>query len=276
MNPTGQRRHRVRAAMPIRVRGMDTHNKFFDEETETILLSPHEVMARLRSQAELDSDVHVTSHKNGLGGTYHVVWLNAEPRGEYYELGLEIVETEGDLWEMAFPPAAGADEEILPEAWLECRRCGQKVFSTVPEAETEFLREGFRVARPCERCRSTTAWEFALPEAVAGPPGELITKAPEVDQRDKGRAPLRLRIKIIRRQLGAISEDLCQTENVSRSGAYFFTSQHYQAGESVEAVLPFHEGELGIPVRARVVRVDHPAGGGHAGVAIHLLATDNG
>ncbi len=271
--PGPQRPHRVRVAFPIRVRGMNAQSKFFDEETETLLLSPHEVMTRLRSLPELDSDVHVTSLKNGLGGTYHVAWLNAEPRDGYYELGLEIVEPEGDLWEITFPPPAPTEQETLAETWLACRRCGQKIFTTVPEAEAEFLRQGFRVARPCEQCRSTTGWEFTMPETETAPE---IGKKPGVDQRAKGRAPLRLRIKVVRRSFGAASDDICETENVSRTGAYFFTCQHYQLGEIVEVVLPFKEGELAIPVPAKVVRLDRSVEGHAGGVAIHFLAADNG
>jgi hypothetical protein len=262
--------------MAIRVRGMDTQSKFFDEETETILLSPHEVMTRIRSLPELDTDLHVTSLKNELGGTYRVAWLNTEAREGFYDLGLEIVEPEGDLWEITFPPGPAAAQETLAETWLECRRCHQKIFTTVPEAESEFIRQGFRVARPCDQCRSTTAWEFASPEAAGDAASELVEKKGAVDLRSKGRAPLRLRIKVIRREFGVASEDVCQTENVSRTGAYFFTAQHYRVGEIVEAALPYKEGELAIPVQARVVRLDHPASSGYVGVAIHLLAADNG
>ncbi len=266
------RRHRVRVGMLIRVRGMSAEQKFFDEETETLILSGHEVMARIHSLPELDSEIHITSLKNGAAGIFRVSWLGVEPQDGAHDIGLEKMEAEGDLWEMDFPAAAGPEEETLPQCRLECRGCHEKVLSAVPEAEEEFIRQGFRVARPCDHCKATTAWEFAAEESAEA---ERETGAPAVDLRGKGRAPLRIQLQITRRRFGTPMDEVCHTENVSRTGAYFFSGHRYEVGEFVRVVLPYKEGDLAIPVPARVVRVDKPSSGDYHGVAINLLSGEN-
>lgn len=103
------------------------------------------------------------------------------------------------------------------------------------------------------------------------------TNAPDIseeitgqDLRVKGRAPLKMQIKVLRQKRGAIVEDICETENVSRTGAYFLSSQNYQVAELVEVFLPYREGDGGIPAYARVVRQDQTNARSRRGVAIRF------
>lgn len=285
MEEKKRRSDRVEAVIPIRVRGMSTQNKFFDEEAETNFVSEHSVMTRLRNLVELETEVHVTNLKNNVGGTFRVTWVNTRVQDGFHAVGLEVLEPEGDLWEIHFQPAQPEDNGMTAQAWLACQRCHQKLLTAVPEAEYEFLCDGFLVARPCDRCKATTSWEFTgaeepavpAPEPVqAGPetpdaPTEAV-KTPREDLRVKGRAPIQMQIKVIRQKYGTILEDVCQTENVSRTGAYFVSSQNYDKGELVKVILPYKEGDLAIPVPARVVRQDQPKGSFYHAVAIHLEA----
>lgn len=282
MNERKRRSDRVEVAIPIRIRGMSAQHKFFDEETETRLLSQHGVMTRLQNLVELEAEVYVTSLKNNLGGTFRVTWINTRNQEGSHEVGLETVETEGDLWEVHFPPPEPGEDEVIAQAWLACQRCRQRVLTPIPEAEYEFLREGFLIAKPCDRCRATTPWEFSTEETVTvePEPEEATSAAPEAgkgpgkkpsqDQRGKGRAPLKMHIKVIRQKYGTTLEDVCETENISRNGALFLTAQSYDVGEQIKVVLPYKEGELTIPVPARVVRQSSVKGSFHHGVAIHL------
>jgi PilZ domain len=267
------RRHRVRTGLPVRVRGMSAEQRFFDEETGTLVLSANEVMLRIHALPELDSEIHITSLKNGVAGIFRVIWLGAEPQQGFHELGLEKIDSEGDLWEMTFPPPTSPEEESLPTYQLECRRCHQQILTMIPEAEAEFIRPGFRVARPCERCKATTGWEFTLPgESKEEKQGE---GAGFLDLRGKGRAPIKIRVKITRKKFGSVLQDVCQTENLSRTGAYFLTSQIYEVGELVSVILPYKEDDVAIPVSARVVRLARESSGSYRGVAIQLLSSEN-
>ena len=269
----------VKVAIPIRVRGMSTEHKFFDEATETVLLGPGLLVTRIQSRVDLETELFVINSKNDVAGTFRVLWLNTQGKDGWHDIGLELVEAEGELWEIPFP--AEEEEAGLPaaQAWLACQRCHEKLLTSLPQAEDEFLHEGFLIARTCERCKATTSWEFIPAEAepaaeltAAGAAGVTPTmkKKPYIESRTKGRAPLETDIKVIRQKYGTILEDVCKTLNVSRHGAYFLTAEIYTVGERVSVVLHYKEGDLSIPVPAYVVRVDPAKDRLHNAVAIKL------
>jgi hypothetical protein len=274
MGVAEQQGNQGRVAIPIRVRGMSTQHKFFDEATETARLSPTLLITRMQNLVDLETELFVINTRNNLAGTFRVLWLDAQGKEGWHDVGLELLEAEGDLWEIPLP----AEEEAalpLAQAWLECQRCHQKLLSEVPEAEDKFLHEGFRIARTCERCKATTSWEFSLAEAgetEAGGTGRTMRRKPYIESRTKGRAPIETDIKVIRARYGTILEDICKTVNVSRHGAYFLTKEAYSVGERVSAVLHYKEGDVSIPVPAYVVRVEPASDGLHTAVAIKLEA----
>lgn len=272
---------RIQMAVPIRIRGMSSQNKFFDEQTETKLVSENGVITRLRNQIELETEVHLANLKNSLGGTFRVVWVNTHEQDGFHPVGLEALDLEGALWEIALPPGPSNPNAVLARTWLRCRRCQEKVLSAVPEAEEEFLSEGFIVARHCERCKSTTPWEYTQegePEMIVEPtpqesvaePVDAEEKQRREDLRKKGRAPLKMPIKVIRHKYGTTLEDICETANISRNGVLFLSTQNYDVGETVKVIYPYQEEDLTIPVPARVIRAKHVAGSFHNGIAIQL------
>ncbi len=274
-NPT----RRWKTAIPIQVQGMDHRSKFFEEAEETCVVSEHLLMTRLEHLVELETEIHVTNLQNKTGGTFRVLWVNTRARERRHASGLELVQAEGDLW--PFPADRTARPELAPWAFLECRRCREKILLPVREAEDEFLTEGFVIARMCDRCKATTPWQFAPQadpldlevHASVDKDGEtqwsLRKKRPK-DMRRKGRAPLKMQIKVVRKTYGQTSEDICKTVNVSRHGACFLSSHNYEVGESLMVVLPYEEGAVAIPVPAEVVRVDDVKGSMFQAVAIQL------
>jgi PilZ domain len=267
-----RRSDRLQVAIPLRVRGMSTQTKFFDEETATTWLSKYGLMTRLRNLVDLETEIHVTNLTNSVGGTYRVVWINQRANEGMHDVGLELSEAEGDMWGIHFPPFEQQGEESIARVWLECERCHEKSYSDVPEVEYEYLSEGFRIARHCDRCKGTTSWEFAvevdiLPESEHAPKGK---RSGEKENRNKGRIPMKMKIKVTRRVYGTPTEDICETENISRNGVYFLSSQIYDVGERLEVVMPYKEGDVAIPVQGRVVRLDHPKKSTLRAVAIRL------
>jgi hypothetical protein len=79
-----------------------------------------------------------------------------------------------------------------------------------------------------------------------------------------------MQIKVIRNNFGLPSEDICTTLNVSRGGACFVSALNYALGETLDVIMPYKEGELAIPVTARVVRLDPVKDGRHLAVAIKM------
>lgn len=261
----------MQVSIPIRVRGMSVATKFFDEETTTTWLSKYGLMTRLRNLVELETEVHVLNLGNSVGGNFRVAWVNTRPLDGYHDVGLELNEAEGDLWGIHFPSEDISPDESVAPVWLECQRCHQHVLAPVPETEFEYLREGFLIARPCDRCKSTTPWEFAVEAEIVVEPGEgKAAKKVAKDLRGKGRAAVKMKIKVIRRPFGTPVEDVCVTDNVSRNGVYFFSSLAYEVGEPISVVMPYKEGDVAIPVPASVVRTDRKRSASQHGVAVQL------
>ncbi len=261
----------IRIAIPIRVRGMSVQNKFFDENTETEIVSPQTVVTRLQSLVELETEVHVMNLKSMVGGTFRVVWVDTVGRDGFHALGLEISQAEGDLWKIQFANSGAVAEEA--EGWIECQRCHQRLKASVPRARAEFLVEGFQISRPCERCKATMPWAFSVDPATEAAPdaqGRAAGKRHGKELRRKGRVPLSMQIKVVRENFGFAFEDICTTLNVSRGGACFVSTHQYAVGEALKVFMPYKEGELGIPVPARVVRRDPVKGSPHHAIAIKL------
>jgi hypothetical protein len=220
--------------------------------------------------------------RNQIGGTYRVAWINTRAEQGFHSVGLELLHAEGEIWEPDLIPD-GPEMGDAPIALLECQRCHQRISTPVPEAETESLSEGFTIARPCDTCKATTGWIYAVekPHAAEAPPHDepapadaSAQKSAEStkDQRLKGRAPLRLAIKIIRNKYGSLVFDIGETINVSRTGVYFATDQSYEVGGTVKVIMPYHPDSVAIPVQARVVRQDERPGTDQKCVAIQLTS----
>ncbi len=258
-----------RLAVPIRVRGMSSRNKFFDEDCTTAFVGDQSAVIRLRNLVDLESEVHVMSLKTNVGGTFRVLWVNTREVDGFHDVGLELIDPEGDLWELESAPAQSEAPAAVPQAWLECRRCHQRLLTPVPEVQAEYLREGLLLARHCETCKATTAWAAAESGAPpeAQPPSESVARE---DQRAKGRAPIEIMVKVIRRKYGTTIEDICKTLNVSRTGVYFLTAKYYDLHEPVEVILPYKEGDVSIPLPAFVVRQDEAKETFEHGVALRL------
>lgn len=262
-NPSG---HRVKTAISIRVRGMSSDHKFFDEWTETVYVSANFLITRLRSRVDPDTEVHVTSKATRQAGGFRTVWVNDREHEGWFDTGMELLDVEGNIWGKSLDKRADGPDAPVPEARLECQRCHSVVTTPVPEALDEYINEGFRIARHCEKCKGSTKWSLSLAtaEAIRG------RQADGPDDRRKGRAAIKMKIKVYCDRLGSIGEDVCETINVSANGLYFATQNPYIVGETLRIVAPFEESAVAIPVPARVVRLDRPADSTITAVAVEL------
>jgi len=268
-----RRRDRAQVAIPIRVRGMSVENKFFDEETETKWVSNRILMTRIRNRVNLEADVQVTNLENKVEGLFRVIWMNNPNQDQFHDVGLELMEPERDLWEIEFPAAQPGQDGEGARVWLECQLCHQTILGSVPEAEDEYLSEGFLLARSCERCKATTPWDLTSdPQSTAAPKAaaEAAKKKNLEAMRAKGRAPIKMKIKVTRDMLGAVLDDIGDTVNVSASGVCFVSSQLYEVGSTVKVILPYNPGEMGLPISALVVRRSKGAESSSHLVALHF------
>jgi hypothetical protein len=269
----------------VRVRGMSQQQRYFDIQTITTRVTPDFIVVLVGETVELDSELHVTNLGTQIGGTYRVAWTSPYMEEGSYRAGLELLDPEGEIWEPGalFGPAEGS-EGATPIVSLECRRCATRVSTGVSEAEPAALGEGFTISRHCDTCKATTAWAFCAekPPAVETESEPILIDSQQTpgdapatahrENREKGRAPIKMGIKISRTKWGTPSHDLCETINVSRTGAYFGTHKFYELGEIVDVILPYHPDSVQIPLKARVMRVDEVPGTYDKRVAIHLLS----
>jgi hypothetical protein len=281
-----ERRHHLAGApavaVRIRVRGMSHEERYFDEDTETARLAGDFIVIRLRTVVTLESELHIMNVGTQVGGNFRVVWIHSPEGADVHSVGLEMLDAEGDIWAPESVPPVDPAGVAPPATVLECRRCHRKISMAVPEADADYVGEGFSIALACDACKATTAWAFTTGEATesasapgAGSGGATVESAPKKrvftkDERTKGRAPLKILVKIIRLKFGKSFFDVCETTNVSRTGFYFTTDQGYELEERVEIVMPYHPDSEGIHVQGRVVRVDSLGDSYRKGVAIQL------
>jgi len=257
---------RIKAAVPIRVRGMSPDHKFFDEWTETVYISESSLITRLRNRLDPDTEVHVTSKTTRQGGGFRTVWVNDHEHEGLYDVGMELLDVEGNIWGKSLDKKGELPDAPVPEARLECQRCRTALTTPVPEALDEFINEGFRISRHCEKCKGSTKWRFSTEVIEAA----RVRKADGPEERRKGRAAIKMKIKVYCDRLGSIGEDVCETINVSANGLYFTTQNPYMVGETLRIVAPYEEGGVAIPVPARVVRLDRPADSSINAVAVEM------
>jgi hypothetical protein len=275
--------------VPIRVRGMSHEDKYFDEQTTTTRVTPEFIVLRLRERLNLETEIHITNMRVMVGGTFRVAWNGRTMEDGLRYVGLELVDPDGQIWEVDSVSNGAANLEELPRVVLECRRCLSKTSVQLTEVEPAALGEGFILSRNCEACKATTDWAFYVEKAASS---EIVTDAevvfeaaispsnspslrqgiPIKENREKGRAPIKMGIKIIRSRYGMASNDVCETINVSRTGVFFSTAQGYDPGEVVNVILPYHPGMMEIPVKARVVRLEDGPGTYQKRVAIQILS----
>lgn len=283
-----QRQHAIAGApevsLTVRIRGLSQEQRFFDEQTTTSRVTREFIVVRLHERVDLDAELHVTNMRTQVGGTYRVAWTGWRPETPLYSAGLELLDPEGEIWEDNAIVEAPEIDDAPPVVRLECQRCCSRISISVPEADYAAVGEGFSISRHCDGCKATTGWVFYTGSAdtAEAPPEEspvagtaslpgFQRNLPTTEKREKGRAPIKLGIKIIRSKYGTASHDVGETINISRTGAYFTTNQAYEPGEIVSVVLPYQPGAMEIPVRARVIRNEEVPGVYQRRVAIHLL-----
>ena len=109
--------------------------------------------------------------------------------------------------------------------------------------------EGFLIFRACETCCCTTYWEYTVVKGEEnGKPGKLPR-----DRWNAGRAPLWMKIRVVRWKRVIVTENIRETRNVSRQGAHFLFYQSYVVGEELKVMLPCEENQPNIETDAKVV-----------------------
>ncbi|MGC1482436.1 MAG: PilZ domain-containing protein [Candidatus Acidiferrum sp.] len=103
-NPVARRRsQRVLMQVAVRVRGMDSQGKAFEEETETLAINAHGALILVNARLTSGGKVFMQHNRTQEEQECHVVFLGPV-RGGKAEIGLEFSDPRPTFWRVAFPP----------------------------------------------------------------------------------------------------------------------------------------------------------------------------
>jgi hypothetical protein len=103
-NPAVRRRsQRVLMQVGVRIRGTDSQNKSFEEETETLAINAHGALIALKNRITSGSKLKMKHKMTEEEEDCHVVFLGPVREGKA-EIGLEFSTPCPTFWRVAFPP----------------------------------------------------------------------------------------------------------------------------------------------------------------------------
>ena len=102
---TGARRRSQRVLMQVgvRIRGVDSQGKAFEEYTETLAINAHGALVLLEARTTSGATVKLQHKRTEEEQECHVAFLGPV-RGGKAEIGLEFSEPRPAFWRVAFPP----------------------------------------------------------------------------------------------------------------------------------------------------------------------------
>lgn len=102
-SPSRRRSQRVLMQVGIIVRGADTMNRKFEEETETLSINAHGALILLAPKVASGAKVVIKHKKTQEEQECSVVFLGSV-RGAKTEIGIEFSAPRPTFWRVAFPP----------------------------------------------------------------------------------------------------------------------------------------------------------------------------
>ncbi len=102
-SPSRRRSQRVLMQVGIVVRGADTMNRKFEEETETLSINAHGALILLGAKVASGTKVVIKHMKTQEEQECAVVFLGST-RGGKTEIGFEFSSPRPTFWRVAFPP----------------------------------------------------------------------------------------------------------------------------------------------------------------------------
>jgi hypothetical protein len=98
-----RRSQRVLMQVNVRVRGNDSLNKPFEEETATLAINAHGALIALKNRITSGSKLKMKHKMTEEEEECHVVFLGPVREGKA-EIGLEFSTPQPNFWRVAFPP----------------------------------------------------------------------------------------------------------------------------------------------------------------------------
>jgi hypothetical protein len=253
-----RRSARVKLAVPIEVRGMDSRGHTFGEKTQTMVISRTGALIVSPRLLTAGQQLAIRCLGTGKEAPARVV-EQVETKTGGYCYGVEINSGQTDLWEINFPQVT--DTEIAAPMLLECLYCHQCELAFLTLGEIETFQKNQNVSRPCDRCNNVTVWIHATlsklqPDAASrtlDPVRGGIAPAESSHTEDK-RVEARVALCIAGCIRSAeFGEEMIETDNVAKSGARIRGRKEYAIGTNVEVAIPFLPGKANGSAQARII-----------------------
>jgi hypothetical protein len=261
--PPRRRSDRVSLTLLLEASGADSQGQEFKQPARTLLINRGGAVVILDRELAPEQQIHIRrqapseSHRQS---PVRVVNQFGRQRDGYL-YGVEILDSEMDLWGVEFPPIAESTEAVA-RMLLECNYCHSREVVHLNELELRGFETNRGIARHCKTCLVPSIWTQASHEDEkkimaraarsrrAGEAADAIP--PEGDQRERQRIRLKTRLTACIRQSGT-DDELAVCEDISPIGMCFRSKRRYDADAPIDVAVPYSPDAANIFLPARIV-----------------------
>jgi hypothetical protein len=262
-SPSRRRSDRVSLTLLLEASGTDSRGQEFKEPTRTLLINRTGAVIVFERELAPDQVIHLRRKAPGeahrAGDARVVGQFGRQEDGYLY--GIEILNTDTDLWGVEFPPISESAETVA-RMLLECSYCHGREVVYLNEMELRGFETNRGIARHCKRCGVPSIWTQAPHEDEkkltaraargrgAGEPPE--TASAQSEQRGRKRMRLKTRLTACIRQAGT-DDELAVCEDISPIGMCFRSKRQYEADAAISVAVPYSPEAANIFLPARIV-----------------------
>ncbi|HSY60082.1 MAG TPA: PilZ domain-containing protein [Terriglobales bacterium] len=256
-----RRSDRVSLTLLLEASGTDSHGKAFTDPTRTLLINLTGAVIVLDRELKTDQQIRlkrkspIEAHREG--DVRVVGQFGREKDGFLY--GVEILDTQKDLWGVEFPTIANS-EEAVARMLLECSYCRGREVAYLNELDLRGFETNRGIARHCKVCGVPSIWtqaphedEKKLNSRASRARRDLKDVLPEGgEQRERQRMRMKTRLTACIRQTGA-DDELAVCEDISPIGMCFRSKRRFDQDASIEVAVPYAPDSANIFMPARIV-----------------------
>jgi hypothetical protein len=256
-----RRSDRVSLTLLLEASGTDSHGKAFTDPTRTLLINLTGAVIVLDRELKTDQQIRlkrkspIEAHREG--DVRVVGQFGREKDGFLY--GVEILDTQKDLWGVEFPAIANS-EEAVARMLLECSYCRGREVAYLNELDLRGFETNRGIARHCKVCGVPSIWTQAPHEdekKLNSRASRMRRDSKDVlpeggEQRERQRMRMKTRLTACIRQTGA-DDELAVCEDISPIGMCFRSKRRFDQDASIEVAVPYAPDSANIFMPARIV-----------------------
>lgn len=258
-----RRSDRVSLTLLLETSGKDANGNEFKMPSRTLLINRGGAVIVLERELAAEQHIHLKrqapSESHRQGNARVVGQFGREKDGFLY--GVEILDSNHDLWGIEFPPVADSTEAVA-RMLLECTYCRGREVAYLNEMELRGFEANRGIARHCKSCGVPSIWtqaphedekKIATRAARSRKASEAASASPLTgEQRERSRMRLKTRLTACIRQSGE-DDELAVCEDISPMGMCFRSKRKYESGAPIDVAVPYSPDAANIFLPARIV-----------------------